>query len=191
MLLVPPGTDALSCAAPEFSYERGEYLTGDVLVVEGRGWSRGSDDDCDASPFDDIHIYMAPTDGDRLLVADGAADHGGGFVAAVRIPPTLSGTVTVEVVASASPEGDVRGVTTSSPLRVRERIAASAVGVQPVTFGPAERGPAVWPWVLLAVVASALAGAFATWRIARRVEARRVASSNEPGDASRNQTAGA
>jgi hypothetical protein len=165
-LLIASTATALSCGPPEFSYDDGSYTTGDVIVIEGQGWTRGSDEDCDSSPFGDVRIYMENNDVGQILVASGAADPGGRFVAAVRVPAALSGRVRVDVVAMASAGEQVAGTTTSSPLTVQSGNS-EGTDVQPVAFGPVDDDPAVWPW-LLAMAAAGLAGGGVAWRIAGR-----------------------
>lgn len=166
-LLIASTATALSCGPPEFSYDDdGSYTAGDVIVIEGQGWTRGSDEDCDSSPFGDVRIYMENNDVGQIQVASGAADPGGRFVAAVRVPAALSGRVRVDVVAMASAGEQVAGTTTSSPLTVQSGIS-EGTDVQPVAFGPVDDDPAVWPW-LLAMAAAGLAGGGVAWRIAGR-----------------------
>jgi hypothetical protein len=171
-VVVSAGATALSCEVPEFSYDSGQYTTGDVIIIEGRGWSRGSDEECESSPFGDVRIYMTSVENGQVLVAQGAAEADGRFVVAVRVPAPVSGRVLVEVVAEASAGQEVPGVTSSSPLMVESRIVDGG-GMQPVAFGPVDDDPAVWPWILLAMTASGLAGIAVTWRIMgrRRLEA--------------------
>jgi hypothetical protein len=137
LVLGASSAQALSCEAPEYWYAAGKSRAGDVLIVEGEGWSRGSDDECDGSPYGDVRIFVTVDRGDRVLVARGAADDRGQFVANVPIPRTLSGRVHVEVIASASVP--VAGVTMSTPLMIETDSNSSAFDPIPVAFGPVHR----------------------------------------------------
>jgi hypothetical protein len=166
-LISASAATALSCEVPEFSYDSGQYATGEVIIIEGRGWSNGSDEECESSPFGDVRIYMTSIESGQVLVAHGAAEADGRFVAAVRVPASVSGRVRIEVVAEASAGQEVPGMTSSSPLMVESRIVDGGEG-QPVAFGPVDDDPAVWPWILVAMTASGLAGVAVTWRIIGR-----------------------
>jgi hypothetical protein len=174
-LVIASTATALSCAPPEFSHGEGPYTAGDVVVIEGRGWTGGSDEECESSPFGDVRISMASSQSGQVLVARGAADDDGRFVVAVRVPAPVSGRVEVEVVAMTAAGDEIPGITSSSPFTV-ESGSSDATGVEPVSFGPVDDGPAVWPWFVLAIAASGLGGAALSWRLAdrRRVRTREL-----------------
>jgi hypothetical protein len=110
---------------------------------------------------------MTTDESERVLIARGAADADGTFVAVARLPAPVSGRVRVDVVAMASAGEEVPGITSSSPLIVESRFVDGS-DVRPMAFGPADDEPAVWPWFLLTMVASGCAGAAATWRLMGR-----------------------
>jgi hypothetical protein len=156
--------EALSCEPPQYSYTDDVTQRGQVVVIEGEAWTRSNNDDCDGSPYDDIRVFFTPATGDRVLVARGAADDGGRFLVNVPIPPTMSGRVRVEVIATHS----VPGVTTSTPITLGSEPIGSPLDVTPVAFGPVQPDRNLWPWVFVTAILSALAGAAVAWRIATR-----------------------
>jgi hypothetical protein len=157
-------TRALSCEPPQYSYTDDTSQGDGVIIVEGQGWTRSNDDDCDGSPYRDIEVFLTTATGDRVLVARGAADDDGQFVVNVPISPTWSGRVRVEVSASQS----VLGVTTSTPITLRDDPVGSSFGATAVAFGPVQPDRNPWPWLFATAVLSALTGAAVAWRIATR-----------------------